>query len=498
MVEDKKQSDKKKTRLFWRTFRWIGICFLILLLITLVVFRAPWKVITLLAIVLAACIFLPITYRKWFWLLVSAVLIALIIWIFLPEDNESWRPYIFDKEIAIHEAEYAIPDEENAAIIYNELLQQYDPKKMGLKFLRPGVREVVLSGPWTNADYPELVQWLHGHENAIRILPRAGRIKTCRFPGNFRLTVADKLQVNRYTALKSWAVLLLLSGNNDIAKGRLDEGLLKYICALQIADHLYQQKRITDFLISFAIEGLALLPINRLVIKEQLNDKQLRIVSDNLSNLENNWSSDFLQCLEYDKLFVKNIFCGLVFEKDAKDRVRYSRHPADAIWERFRMRKLRETYWQRKSMKAYAILTWFTLPATPQKAAEIIEKIYEKHHALAEPGYSWDKEKIAPPPSLEFNCQFLIWALTNRTSRLYGGFHDIYLKRLAQRRGSRLLIAIKQYNIENGGWPASLNVIKSRVPAEALIDPANGNEFEYENHDKTFSLFGETINIWPK
>ncbi len=490
--------EKKKSGLLKRIFKWTGLGFLGLLLIALIIFQAPWKVITLLTIILVACTILSKPARKWFWLSAGVVLVVLLIWVLLPEDNEGWRPYTFDQEITEHEAKYAIPDEENAAVIYNELLQNYDPQIMELKFLRPGIWKVVLSEPWTGGDYPELAQWLQEHQNTIGILPKACRIKTCRFPSNFKLAVTDKLQINRNTALKSWAVLLLLSANNDIAEGRLDHGLLKYLCALQIADHLYQQKRIIDFLIGFGIEGLALPPINSLVIEGQLNDKQLGIISGNLKNLQNNWYSDFPQCLEYDKFFVKNTFSSLVYETDVKGRVRFSRNPAAAIWERFRLRKLKETYWQRKSMKAYAILTWFTLPATPQKAAEIIEKIYEKHHALAEPGYSWDKEKIAPPPSLEFNCQFLIWALTNRTSRLYGGFHDIYLKRLAQRRGSRLLIAIKQYNIENGGWPASLNVIKSRVPAEALIDPANGNEFEYENHDKTFSLFGETINIWPK
>jgi hypothetical protein len=61
-----------------------------------------------------------------------------------------------------------------------------------------------------------------------------------------------------------------------------------------------------------------------------------------------------------------------------------------------------------------------------------------------------------------------------------------------------LLIAIKQYYIEHDTWPDSLNAVKSGVPAEAFIDPVTGNEFEYENHGERFSLFGETVNIWPK
>jgi len=493
MVENEQQNDKKKAGLVWRIFKWIGLGLLVLLLIAAVIYQAPWKVMTLLATILAACTVLPRPFRKWFWLSVSAVLIALIIWVFLPEDDEGWQPYTFDEELAALEAKYAIPDEENAAIIYNELLQEYDPKKMWLKFLRPGVRELVLSEPWISTDYPELVQWLHGHENAIRILPQACRIKTCRFPNNFKLTVTDKLQINRYTALKSWAVLLLLSGNNDIAEGRLDQGLLKYVCALQIADHLYQQKRIVDFLISFGIEGLALWPVNRLVIEEQLNDKQLKIVSDNLTNLENNWCSDFSQCLEYDKFYVKNTFCSLVFETDAKDRVRYSRNPESAIWGHFRLRKF-ETYLQRTSMKAYTILAWFALPATPKKVTEIIEKTYEEYHAMAESGYAWDKEKIAPPPSLKLNCRFLIRLLTNRISRRYNGFHYIYLKRLAQRRGLRLLIAIKQYNIEYGTWPASLDVIQSHVPAEVFLDPTSDDAFVYALDGDGFRLYSKGIN----
>ncbi|MHC4728213.1 MAG: hypothetical protein ACYS17_13410 [Planctomycetota bacterium] len=87
-MSQQQQKDKKKTRFLWRIFRWIGMCLLILLLISSVFFQAPWKIITLLTIVLAACTILPKPFRIWFWLSVSAVVIALIIWIFLPENNE--------------------------------------------------------------------------------------------------------------------------------------------------------------------------------------------------------------------------------------------------------------------------------------------------------------------------------------------------------------------------------------------------------------------------
>ena len=498
MTEIERNQGTEKTGRIKKGVKYIILSLLTLLILISLTFEAPKKIVILFVIILAAFTALPKRYRKWFWLTAGSVALILIIWIFLPENNKDWRPYTFDDEIALHEEKYAIPDEENAAVIYHELMQGYDPKKLRLTFLHPKVQKIVLSGPWLSTNYPELVQWLQGHENTISVLPQACMIKTCRFRSNFKITLTDKLQIDRYTALKSWAVLLLLSGNNDIAEGRLDHGLLKYTYALEIANHLYQQKRITDFLICFGIEDLAFTPISRLLIEERLDDKQLGIVSDSLINLENTWSSDFSQCLEYNKLFIKNAFCSLVFEKNSNNHVRYSRNPEDAIWGRFRLKKLKETYWQKISMKAYTILAWFVLPDTPQKASEIIDNIYDEYYAIAEPDFAWGKESIGRLYSLEFNCRFLLWALSDRICGRFDGFYDIYLKRLTQRRGLKLLIAIKQYKNEHGTWPDSLEEIKTAAPMEAFIDPATGKQLEYENHGRYFSLYGETISIWPR
>ena len=126
MAEEKQQKEKKKRGIFRKIaliLKWIGLILLGILLIAALVFQAPWKVTTLLAIVLLACTILPKPYRKWFWASVGLVVIVSIVWVFLPEDNESWRPYTLDEELAAIEAERAIPDEQNAATIYNQLFE---------------------------------------------------------------------------------------------------------------------------------------------------------------------------------------------------------------------------------------------------------------------------------------------------------------------------------------------------------------------------------------
>ena len=476
--------------------KWIGLILLAFVLILALVFQAPWKVTGLLIIVLLAFTVIPESHLKWFLLSFIAVLIALIIWVFLPDGNDLWLPYTFDEEIADHEAKFTIPDEENAAVIYNQLLQDYDHSQWRISFMRREEFYQTSSEPWLSRDHPKLVQWIGKHEKALMALPEVCRMKTCRFPSNFEISPTNKLQTNRYFALKSWALILLFSGNNDTAKGDLNDAFSKYIYALQIKEHLYQQKRINDLLIGFGIEDLALRPLNRFVIENGLNEKQLQLVLDVLGNLENNWSSDFSQCLEYEKLFIKNAFGSLVYQTNTKGVVRFSRDPAAAIWGHRRRRALAETYWEKKSMKTYTILGWFFFPANPQKAAEMIDSIFEQHSPMASPDFDWHEENIGPSPipALKLNCHSLVDFLTNKSTRLYGRFHDVYLKRLAQRRALRLLIAIKQYNVENGCWPKDLDAINSFVPPEAFIDPVNNSSFVYKPGDDSFVFYSKGKN----
>ena len=123
MVEKENLPEKKKRVSCKRFFKYLGLGLLIFMLAVSIIFQAPWKVITILAVILACCTILPKRFRKWFWLSAGVIVIALIIWVFLPGDNEGWRPYTFEEEMAALEAKYAIPDEENAALIYDEILK---------------------------------------------------------------------------------------------------------------------------------------------------------------------------------------------------------------------------------------------------------------------------------------------------------------------------------------------------------------------------------------
>jgi hypothetical protein len=493
------QQQKKKTRLIWRILRWIWLILLVLLLITAVFYQAPWKIITLLAIVLAACTVLPKPYRKWFWLSVAAVVVVLIIWILLPVDNEGWRSYTFEKELAELQAQYAIPDEQNAAFEYDEIFENLDINTNQPEFFvkaKPSSKDE----PWLSKDHPQTVEWFKGHQDTIDKLLQASKKDECVF---LPIT-ADHRSIGVYMEhlpeARQCAFLLISVANNDIAEGRIDAALEKYLCVNQMAKHMCQQPAMIQHLVGFAIESLALQRFNRFVIEGRPESEQLRLISDSIIGVENNWSSFLYRILDFEKLYAKNMICSISYEVNPKGKIRYSRNPIAAFNPDNQKNSKTVPYFKKIFYKAKVIYSWFYVPPSPDKISEMIEAGFEKHYEMAKPDFDWDKISAEFEMQIprKANYETLIMMLTSLSGPAYRPVHDRYLKNLALRRGSRLLIAIRQYHIEHGTWPDSLNAIKSGVPAEALIDPATGKDFEYENHGQRFSLFAESVNIWPK
>jgi hypothetical protein len=488
--------EKKKSGSVKRIFKWIGLGLLAVLLIAAIIFQASWKVITLLVIILAGCTVLPKPARKWFWLSAGVVLIALIIWVFLPEDDEGWRPYTFDKELAALEAKYVIPDEENAAFAYDEIFETLDIDSNQPEFfikLKPSSKDE----PWLTKDHPETAEWLKDKQKIIDRLIEISRIEKCKFsipvgPASLDLSMKRLPQIRRST------FLLVSAANNDIAEGRIDAALEKCLCIIQMAKHLYQQPALIYYQVGIAIEALGSLRLNRFVIEAQPRPEQLQLIANSLIGVENNWGADWRKVMDFEKLYAKNMLCGMVYEVDSEGKTRLTRRSFASTIGQSPQQLPAETYSRRKCAKLGTILGWLYFPSSPEKISEIVDASFEKYYAMAESGFDWDKEPSEFRPRWKVNYRSMVEMLTSLPGPAYYRIHEIYLRNLEIRRGSRLLTAIKRYYIEHGIWPASLDAIQSRAPAEAFIDPVSGNEFEYEKHGERFSLYGEIANIWPK
>ena len=494
MVEEK--TEKKKTRIVKRIFKWLGLGLLSILLIAAVIFQAPWKVITLLAVLPCACALLAKPVRKWFWLSVAAVVVILIIWVFLPDETEGWRPYTFDKELAAMEAKRVIPAEENAATIYNQLLENYDANDFEPNLSDPDAYHLTRSGPWSSRDYPEMAEWLKGHQTTIAKLTEASKIKQCRFPINANIITLGQ-QMDRLGAMKRWADLLIIAANNDMAEGRINQALEKHIAVLQMGKHQNQQPSLIDLLVGVSIEALSTSQFNRFIVAGDATEEHLSVIEEALAEIKHDWSSDFPRLLEHEKLLAKN-FWGVFYAVNPEGQVRLN--PGIAI--RKITAQLPEdmkdkfviTYWHERIMKAWTILYWFYMPSTPQKAGEIIDAKYEKFYVMANHNFNWQKKVERPTKMLRLNYQYLIDLLAGILEPTYYSIHDTYLRAIAQQRGSGLIIALRRYKNKNGNWPVSLDEIKSLATAEIFVDPINGDSFIYKLTDENFTLYSKGKN----
>ena len=499
MIEQ--EQEQKESRPIRRIIRWLGAGIFAILFILAVIFQTPWKVIALLGIFLAACTVLPRPARKWFWLSVGAGVLALIIWFLVPADSKGWRPYTFDAESAALEAKYAVPDEENAALVYDEIFKTLDTDSNQPDFYMqstPSSR----NEPWLSKDHPEMAEWLKDRQDTIAKLLQAAKKDKCHYPISPHIWDFGR-RTERLAPMRKSAFLLSSAGNNDLGEGRIDAGLEKYLCIIRMADHLYQQPAALDFLVGSALESVALTQLNRFVIEGRPTAEQLQLISASIRDVKDEWGSEFQKWLELDKLFTKNSFCLLVYEVNPQGKIRFNRNPFDTILKYAAPDEMpRLSYWQRLVFRTNTVLGWLFIPSTPQQASEILDAYFDKYSDMTRPDFEWgqkpqDFDSLITKGNfnrMKLNFSYFARFVVELSKGSYFGLHDAYLRSLAVRRGSRVLMAIKQYHTDHGTWPDSLDGIKADVPAEALIDPQNNGSFVYQLSGDTFTFYSKGKN----
>ncbi|UCF43878.1 MAG: hypothetical protein JSV99_02850 [Planctomycetota bacterium] len=494
------EEPKKKRGVVKKILKWIGVGVLGLLIILGLIFQAPWKVIALLVVFLLAHTVLPRGGLKWFWAGVGVVVIALIIWVFLPEDDTGWRPYTFDEELAALEAKYAIPDEENAARIYNELLESYDSNSYYAGLEEGEADKIPMREPWLGEEHPQIAAWVEGHKTTISKLLSAAAMEECRFPINADPFSLDDT-MDRLPLMRKWAYLLISAVSNDMAEVRSGEGLKKLVTLLQMGKHQRQQASLVEFLVGVAIEALAIDQFKRFIVTGDATEEDLAAIEKTLEAIKYDWSTDFPRFIEYEKLLHKN-FLGMFYVVNPEGRIRLNpgvamramiaQLPEDAKEEIGDKARLR--YWRRKLMKAHTILAWFYMPSTPQKAAEIIDASFARYDAMAEPDFDWQKEPQKPAKIFRLNYTYLVEHLTEVLAPAYQRIHEVYLRVKSDKRGSRIMVALRRYKNANGRWPDNLDEVRQFASEEIFIDPINGGLFVYRLTDDGFILYSRGAN----
>lgn len=503
---------KSKKRLIVSIIRWFFVVVLAVLLILGLFFHAPWKVLTILGIFLAALTVLPRAYRKYFWLCVGVVVITIIIWVFLPDETEGWRPYTFDEEMAALEAKYAVPDEENAAVIYEQLPEIFDDPCVAFVFEDYNTISELRRKAWSAEEYPEYAEWLDNHQEIIELLLQTNQYKRCYFGTKADLIMDNSLSMP-LSATRRAAQLLVLAANYDAGQNKFDKCLAKYKTTIHIGNHFQQNPDTINKLFGMGIEALAIGGLKQFIIEQDITTEQIEQTEEIISKADCSWSNHLPQIIEHEKLYLKN-FVAYYYEINSQGRVRFARDP----WRRWReyYKNVLETdppehedmkehcesiaypsYWQKKLQKANTLSLWLTFPSDSQTAGEIIDGEYQPLYEMLEPDYDWQETpkgrirffKWPTFTSVQLNFRYLIKTLTGMNTETYHVIHKLYLRFGADKRGTLLTASLKRYKDKNGSWPDSLSQIEGLTAKENLTDPRSNGPFIYKTTEDGFLLY---------
>lgn len=242
----------------------------------------------------------PKRTKKRVWLVVTiAILVAAIVVGYL-----LLSPPSVEEQLAAIEAARAIPDSENAATIYNKLLQ--DPNATSLLDYRPGflnddTDNLTFKEPWLSKDYPELAAWVREHQYIIDRLLEVARFEKCSFP---IVIDAEQIgpQMDRFSAMRKWTYLLRRAVNNDIGEGRIDDAIDKWRCLIQMGAHLRQQPLFVEYLVAIAIEAIAINQTVAFLVEGDADDSHLQNITALPLQTKENWGAILEEVLPVEEL----------------------------------------------------------------------------------------------------------------------------------------------------------------------------------------------------
>jgi len=194
-----------------------------------------------------------------------------------------------EERLAEIEAARAIPDSENAARIYDEVMGNLLDDVPSVEQLLPDekTRERVLCEPWRTQDYPELAAWIDRQQITLAKLAEAARFEKCRFPIPISIDVIDLER-----AMDAWlyAEWLALAAHYDLGEDRVDAALAKCRRLSQLANHFRQQPLTVDHLMANSLPMLTWVSMFRLVITGNPSETQLQTIEALAQPLTDRWA----------------------------------------------------------------------------------------------------------------------------------------------------------------------------------------------------------------
>ena len=476
--------------------RWFFIVTLGLLLVVGLWFAAPWKILTILAIVLASLIIVPKFLRKWVWLGFAIIVAAVIVWIFIPEkDTGQWKPYSLDREIAEFNAKYAVPEAENAAMLYTAIMKNQNWDEISGQFDKLGYRDPNCVEHWSAEDNRKLAELILPLEPDLNAIREAAKNNKCRFDVFPTITDFEK-EVKRDQIFRKWTNILYVISNHDAQlQKQIDNG----ITLMRMGMHLSIQPTLIDLLSGLPIAGTGQNQLKKNIMDAAVSSQQLDAIENALQQSKFDMASQWPQILECEKFYAKSIY-ALMYEVHPSGEIRFTHDYCQNL-----LNIVNEDpnipRWTNFQKKLFLLSMWFVLPDKPDGIFQMIDASYQPYYAVnwsdcfntkpAQPFDPFAELQKCPSYPSQWNVRGYVDLYAASTQATIANFSHILCQREADRRGCLLLCAMQQYRHQHRDWPGKLEDLLPVVPEELLTDPVSQERFVYKRTGDGFILYSK-------
>ena len=466
------ETKPQNKRGFWGWFV-IGIRSLFILLFMVVLlgglyFKAPWKILVVDGLLLALLTVVPKPKRKYGWLTLAAAVLAVTVWIFIPEkDTRDWRPYTFDEELAVLEAERIVSPEDDAAPLYEDLFQRWKKIQEDDPFPEEADDECVTqSQPWTAEEFPEVAAWFERHEDFFDDLIAATQKPACYFPAAVTsLELSESME--KLSPVKHFARHLIRASYLDLGESnKVYDALQKQMAVYNLGRHMNQQPMLIDMLVGVAAEAMAYDALKKTLIEQpfpediMIGDFLAMTTPIRMGHFDN--KEKWKQILAYEKLLAKNTY-GKFYEVNPEGKIRFTHFKslmdyiqAECPDEEFA--EISDSYWRGVSWKFSRFFMW--LSGQLNDPVVLSEWVDEAYDLLGEALQNEDGSSgiDAAPIHFELNYKYMIKRIAQillpSFKRIQG---DIIPKVRTQKYGTVVVCDLVLYKKQHGWYPDVLD-----------------------------------------
>jgi hypothetical protein len=488
---------------FWGWFviiiRSLFILLFVVILLGGLYFKAPWKILVLDAVLLALLTVVPKKKRKYGWLAIAIAVLAVTVWIFLPQkDTGEWKPYTFDEELAVLEAERAVPAEDNAAPLYEVLFEQWEQIKETDPFPDEMDTGCGREQPaWTTEEFSETAAWYKRHEDFFDDLVTATQKPACFFPAE-ATTLGLLKTMDRRSPIRRFAQHLIRASYLDIGENRKG-AWEKQMAVLNLGNHIHQQPLLIELLVSISLESLAFQANTETLVNDNTfsgltADDYLKVTAP-IRTSHFDHSKKWQQILAYEKLLVKNVL-GMFYEVNPEGKIRFSRPQTligivQDISPNEQLCDLRNSYWAGVSWKISRAFMWAAgLPKDPVVISEWADEAYTPlEKTLEEEQLDFEDIQGGGLTSLELNYKYILRQMIQLALPSFKKINDEILPRVdRQKRGTEIVCDLVLYKKQHGQYPNTLDELEfSDEEKRTVSDIYSG--FMYQKIKNDFLLY---------